>query len=115
MIEECIFCKISKKEIKSEIIYEDEDFVVFKDINPQAPIHLLLIPKIHIENISRISLESVKNFNRIFSVIKEVTEKLGVDKDGYRVVVNNGKNAGQEVNHLHFHILAGRKFSWPPG
>ncbi|MCS7232402.1 MAG: histidine triad nucleotide-binding protein [Elusimicrobiota bacterium] len=114
-MEECIFCKISKKEIKSEIIYEDEDFVVFKDINPQAPIHLLLIPKIHIENISRISLESVKNFNRIFSVIKEVTEKLGVDKDGYRVVVNNGKNAGQEVNHLHFHILAGRKFSWPPG
>ncbi|MCS7232397.1 MAG: histidine triad nucleotide-binding protein [Elusimicrobiota bacterium] len=115
-MEGCIFCKISSKEVKSEIIYEDEDFLVFKDIKPQAPVHLLLIPKIHIDNINSImSLDSIKNFNKIFYIIKEVTEKLGVDKDGYRLVVNNGKNAGQEVNHLHFHILAGRAFGWPPG
>ncbi|MEM4367676.1 MAG: histidine triad nucleotide-binding protein [Candidatus Anstonellales archaeon] len=114
-MEGCIFCKIVNKEIKSEIVYEDNKFVVFRDINPQAPIHLLVVPKQHLENISTITEENEAWLQGIFSVIKNVAEKLGILKEGYRVVVNNGKNAGQEVNHLHFHVLAGRKFSWPPG
>lgn len=114
-MEGCIFCKIVNKEIKSEIVYEDNKFVVFRDINPQAPIHLLVVPKQHLENISIITEENEAWLHGIFSVIKNVAEKLGILKEGYRVVVNNGKNAGQEVNHLHFHVLAGRKFSWPPG
>lgn len=114
-MEGCIFCKIINKEIKSEIIYENENFIVFKDIKPQAPIHLLVVPKKHLENISFITDENEDNLKGVFSVIKKVAEKLGILDEGYRVVINNGKDAGQEVNHIHFHILAGRKFGWPPG
>ncbi|MCX7956489.1 MAG: histidine triad nucleotide-binding protein [Endomicrobia bacterium] len=112
-MEGCIFCRIVDKQIKSEIVYEDVNFLVFKDINPQAPIHFLVVPKKHIENINFI--EDDNSLEGIFSVIKKVTKELGLDKDGYRIVQNNGRNAGQAVDHIHFHVLAGRKFGWPPG
>lgn len=112
---DCIFCRIVNKEIKSEIVYEDERFLVFKDINPQAPIHLLVIPKKHISSINEITEENEEVLYGIFSVINKIANKLGFSKDGYRVVVNTGKDAGQAVFHIHFHVLSKRKFSWPPG
>jgi histidine triad (HIT) family protein len=111
----CIFCKIIRGEIKTDFIFEDEKFVVFKDINPQAEKHFLLVPKVHIESINDITVEKEKFLSGVFSVIKHIAEKFGFDKTGYRTVINTGKDAGQEVLHIHFHILAGRKFSWPPG
>lgn len=112
---ECIFCKIINKEIKSEIIYENDKFVVFKDINPQAPIHLLLVPKQHISSINEIDEKNERFLEGVFRVIKKVAQELNFSENGYRVVVNTGKDSGQEVLHIHFHILAKRKFSWPPG
>jgi histidine triad (HIT) family protein len=111
----CIFCKIINKEIKSEIVYEDDIVVVFKDINPQAPVHLLIVPKKHIQSGNEIDVADKEIIGHIFIVAKEIAKKFNVDKDGYRVVVNTGKNAGQAVLHIHFHFLAGRMFSWPPG
>ncbi len=111
----CIFCKIINKEIKSEFIYENENFIVFKDINPQAPIHLLIVPKRHIENINSIKEEELDILKNVFSIAKRVAQDLGVAESGYRIVVNTNKDAGQEVFHIHFHFLAGRKFQWPPG
>ncbi len=111
----CIFCKIINKEIKSEIVYEDDVMVVFRDINPQAPLHLLLVPKKHIQSVNDIDKNDKDLIGQIFVVAKELAKKFNVDKDGYRIVVNTGSNAGQAVLHIHFHFLAGRQFSWPPG
>lgn len=111
----CIFCRIINKEINSEIVYEDDKVIVFKDINPQAPIHLLIVPKRHIESINEINVEDKNIIGHIFIVAKEVAKKFNVDKCGYRVVVNTGRDAGQAVFHIHFHFLAGRELSWPPG
>ena len=112
---DCIFCKIINKEIKSEIVYEDDIVVVFKDINPQAPLHLLIVPKKHLKNVNEIETEDKGLIGHVFVVAKEIAKKFNVDKDGYRIVVNTGKLAGQAVFHIHFHFLAGREFSWPPG
>jgi len=114
-VADCIFCKIVSKEIPSKVVYEDEQVLVFHDINPQAPTHLLVIPKEHIQSASHVTEEHKELLGQIFIVIKNVTEKLGLDKDGYRVVNNCGKLGGQQVDHLHFHILGGRQMLWPPG
>ncbi len=112
---ECIFCKIISKQLPSTVVYEDTNFIVIKDINPQAPIHLLVIPKQHISSLNEISNENKQNLSDIWEVIKTVASNLQFDKTGYRTVINTGKSAGQEVQHLHVHVLAGRNFSWPPG
>jgi len=114
-MEECIFCKIVSKEVKSNIIYEDDSFIAFRDINPQAPTHLLLIPKIHINSLNDINEENVNVLSKLCLIIKKIASSEKIAEEGYRVVVNTGANAGQAVKHLHFHILGGRKFSWPPG
>jgi histidine triad (HIT) family protein len=114
-MEECIFCKIARKEIRSNVVYEDENFIAFRDINPQAPIHVLLIPKMHINSLNDINAENVEILSKICLIIKNIALSEKIAEDGYRVVVNTGSNAGQVVKHLHFHILGGRKFSWPPG
>ena len=111
MSQDCIFCKIVSKEVPADILFEDEDMVIFKDINPQAPTHLLVIPKVHIPTFSE--LDDVDLMGKIFTKVNEVSKDLQL-KD-YRVVINNGKDAGQEVFHLHVHIFAGRTMSWPPG
>lgn len=108
-MENCIFCKIVKGEIPSEKVYEDENVLAFKDINPAAPIHVLIIPKKHIENILEIRKEDAQLLSEIFEAIKKVAEIVGVEKDGFRIISNCGKDAGQEVMHLHFHLLAGGK------
>lgn len=110
---DCIFCKIASKEIKSSIVYEDENVLAFNDINPQAPIHIVVIPKEHIA-----TLNDVRDFGiyeKIFIAIDKIVKELKVEKDGYRIVANCNKNGGQTVFHIHFHILAGRYMEWPPG
>ncbi len=105
---DCIFCKIANKEISSEIVSEDDNFVVFKDINPKAPVHLLIVPKAHIGPVSTLVLENKEIISGIILKAKEIAEKVGVSKNGYRLIFNVGKDAGMEVNHLHLHLLAGR-------
>lgn len=110
----CIFCKIASGEIKSTKLYEDDKMVIFKDTEPQAPIHLLAIPKSHIKSAVEITPENSSLISHIFEKISELKSQMSLD-DGCRIVVNSGANAGQTVDHLHFHILSGRKLSWPPG
>ena len=107
MEENCIFCKIVKGEIPSDKVYEDENILAFNDINPAAPIHVLVIPKKHVENILKVEDKSM--LNEVLEGIKEVAKKLGIEENGFRVITNCGKDAGQEVMHLHFHVLAGEK------
>lgn len=110
-MEDCIFCKIVRKEIKANIAYEDEKLMAFYDINPQAPFHLLLIPKTHIEDI--LSLPDKEIAGEILLKIKEITKDIS--RNGFRIIINCGKDSGCEVFHLHIHILGGRRFKWPPG
>lgn len=112
---DCIFCKIASGAMKSKIVYQDDDVVAFEDISPQAPVHLLFIPKEHVDRIA--DMDEAKGnfiFSKIFRAISKVVAS-GKMPEGYRVVVNQGAHAGQAVPHLHFHLLAGRGFSWPPG
>ena len=104
-MEDCIYCKIVKGKIPSTKVYEDENVYAFKDINPAAPIHVLVIPKEHTTNILDTKSETIA---KIFEAINKIAEQLGIDKDGFRVINNCGKDAGQEVMHVHFHMLAGR-------
>ncbi len=108
-MEDCIFCKIIKKEIPSEIVYEDEGIIAFKDINPAAPIHILVIPKKHISSIVEIKKEDEAIIGRIYSVINKIAEDIGIKEKGFRVILNCGEDGGQEVKHIHFHLLAGKK------
>lgn len=114
-MQECIFCKIIKGEIPSEKVYEDDMVISFKDIEPAAPLHVLIIPKKHISNLNEITEEDSKIISHIYIVAKQIAKDLGVDKTGYRVVTNCGDNGGQTVNHIHFHLLGGRSLQWPPG
>lgn len=106
-MEDCIFCKIIKKEIPSNIVYEDDEVIAFEDISPATPIHILVIPKKHISSLVELEKEDELLIGKIYSVINEIAEKQGVKEKGYRVIVNCGKDGGQEVGHLHFHLLAG--------
>ena len=108
-MEDCIFCKIIKGEIPSTKVYEDENVLAFKDINPVTPIHVLVIPKKHYQNILDVNEESKNIYGEIFMAMNKIAKELGIEKDGFRVISNCGKDAGQEVMHLHFHILAGGK------
>lgn len=108
-MEDCIFCKIVKGEIPSKKVYEDDEVLAFYDINPATPVHILVIPKEHISSLIDVKPENSKIISKIYEVINKIAEDMKIDKDGFRVIVNCGKDAGQEVMHLHFHILAGRK------
>ena len=110
---DCIFCKIASKEIPSKVVYEDENIIAFDDINPQAPVHTLVVPKKHVSTI--MELEDYDIVANVFKVIKKVAEIKNIDKDGFRVVVNHLSRGGQSVFHLHFHVLGGRQMLCPPG
>ena len=114
-MENCLFCKIANGEIPSNVVYQDEHALAFVDINPQAPKHILLIPRKHIASIPDLTLEDGPILAQIFITAQKVAHKLGIDESGYRIVSNVGPDAGQAVFHLHFHMLGGRKFRWPPG
>lgn len=110
-MEECIFCKIINKRIPSQILYEDDDVIAFKDIEPVAPVHVLILPKKHIASILDLSDEDQKLVGKIYMVIQKLAVDLGVDKTGFRVVTNCGEDAGQTVKHIHFHLLGGKKLA----
>lgn len=105
----CLFCKIVKKEIPSNIILEDENFIAFHDINPKAPVHILAIPKIHIDSFNEVPAELMQEMT---TFMQNVAKEVSIDESGYRVITNIGENGGQEVNHLHFHVLGGAKLKW---
>ncbi|HHW92568.1 MAG TPA: histidine triad nucleotide-binding protein [Firmicutes bacterium] len=112
---ECVFCRIVAGEIPSDIIYEDDTVLAFKDINPQAPVHLLLIPKDHIPSLLELTEADRGLLAHIFAVIQQLAREYELDKKGFRTVINTGDEGGQTVHHLHFHLLGGRFMQWPPG
>ncbi len=113
---DCLFCKIANKEIKSDIIFEDENVIAFRDIAPQAPEHILVIPKKHLPSLIDVEgAQNIEYLNSIFLVVNKIAKDKNLDKGGFRVVINHGSDAGQAVPHLHVHILGGRKLNWPPG
>jgi histidine triad (HIT) family protein len=112
---ECLFCKIAAREIPADVVHETDDIVAFRDINPKAPTHILVIPKQHIESAAAVSDDHGKLLAEIFQVAAHLARAEGVDGSGWRFVTNVGPDAGQSVAHLHFHLLGGRGMSWPPG
>ena len=114
MSADCLFCKIATKKIPSKIVYEDEDVFAFEDIGPQAPMHVLIIPRKHLASLAEAGADDQALLGKIQLVAAELARKLGL-RDGYRTVINSGAGAGQTVFHLHLHLLGGRAFHWPPG
>jgi len=112
---ECLFCKILKKEIPSDIVFEDDAVCAFNDINPQAPEHILIIPKKHISTMNDIGESDKDLLGHMLLVARDIARDKGLDKTGYRLVTNCLESAGQSVFHIHFHLLGGRAFGWPPG
>ena len=112
---DCIFCKIVNGDIPTEKIYEDDKVIAFNDIEPQAPVHILIIPKKHIQSINYIDEKNSDIISHIFLVIKKLVAEKKIESSGYRVVVNCGEQGGQTVGHLHYHLLGGRNLMWPPG
>ncbi len=110
-----IFQKIIDREIPADIVYEDDDCLAFRDVSPKAPTHVLVVPKEPIPSLEQLTESHAALLGHMWMVIPEVARKLGVAEGGYRVVVNCGKDGGQSVDHLHFHILGGRQLDWPPG
>ena len=107
-MEDCIFCKIINKEIPSEIVYEDETVIAFKDVNPAAPIHILVVPKKHIPTLLDVQKDDSKLIAHIYEVINKVAKENNFAENGFRVITNCGKDSGQEVMHIHFHVLGGK-------
>ena len=112
---DCIFCNIIKGEIPSSKVYENDKIYAFNDISPVAPVHVLIIPKEHIESINDLTSENSSVISDVMLAAKEIAAQLGISESGYRVVTNCGQAAGQTVNHIHFHLLGGRDLAWPPG
>ena len=113
---DCIFCKIANGEIKSDIVYSDEFVTAFRDLNPQAPVHVLIIPNKHVGSIKEFDDTDRELAAHIFvDVIPKLAKELAIDEAGFRVVINTGEAGGQTVNHLHVHLLGGRNMKWPPG
>lgn len=112
---ECLFCRIVNGEIPCKKAYEDETTLAFFDINPQAPVHILVIPKTHISSLNALTEEHGELFSHLVFVAKKLAAEHAIAENGYRIVVNTGDNGGQTVHHLHVHILGGRFMTWPPG
>lgn len=111
---DCIFCKIITGEIPSQKVYEDDYVYAFKDIQPQAKVHVLIIPKVHIASVNELEESHKELIGHIFISARNIAETLGIKDSGYRIVNNCGKDGGQTVNHIHFHMFGGESFGWPP-
>ena len=112
---DCLFCGIVEGTVKGDIVYRDESIVAFRDLRPQAPVHILIVPVKHIATLADLEDEDKELVGEIHAVANRLAEQQGVAKDGFRIVANCGANAGQTVFHIHFHLLGGRHFAWPPG
>jgi histidine triad (HIT) family protein len=112
---DCLFCKIINGDIPSDKVYEDDLILAFRDIAPQAPVHIVIIPKLHIKSANEITPENSKYISHIFEVVPKLAKELGIDERGYRIVNNCGEDGGQTVGHIHFHLTGGREFGWPAG
>jgi len=112
---DCIFCKIANGEIPTDFLYEDDKVAAFKDINPAAPVHILVVPKVHIASALELTDENSDLVSHIFMVAGKLARELGFADKGFRIVNNCGEDGGQTVGHIHFHMLAGRNLGWPPG
>jgi histidine triad (HIT) family protein len=111
----CLFCRIASGEIPAEKLYDDEDVLAFRDISPQAPTHILIIPRKHIPSVDALEAEDTEVMGRLSQVAKVLATKEGIAESGYRMVVNSGADGGQTVFHIHLHLLGGRPMAWPPG
>ena len=112
---DCLFCKIISNEIPSDCVFENENMYAFRDINPQAPVHILIIPKTHISTLNDVGDNHKLLVGEILLISTMLAEKEGISDGGYRTVFNCNKNGGQEVYHIHLHLLGGRRMTWPPG
>ncbi len=114
-IDTCVFCKLAKGMLRADIVYEDERLLAFKDIHPQAPVHVLVIPREHITALWEVDESHVQVLGRLLLAATDIASRQGIQETGYRIVINTGTEAGQTVDHLHVHLLGGRKLTWPPG
>jgi histidine triad (HIT) family protein len=115
MATDCLFCKIVARQIPGQIVHENDHVLAFRDVRPVAPTHVLVIPKKHVTGIHDAGRDDAEVLAEVLLAARDVAEQLGLGKDGYRLVVNQGPNAGQSVAHLHVHVLGGRTLTWPPG
>ena len=112
---DCLFCKMVAGEIKPDVVYEDDEVLAFRDLNPQAPVHALVIPKQHLATLNELDASHAALMGKLFLAAKQIAEQEGLAQRGYRTVVNCNAEAGQSVYHVHLHLLAGRPMKWPPG
>jgi histidine triad (HIT) family protein len=113
MSSDCLFCRIVRREIPATIVREDEHTLAFRDIDPKAPTHVLVIPKTHVASLDQ--ADDAATLGRLLLAAREIARSEGIDKSGYRTVINTGADAGQTVHHVHLHLLGGRDMTWPPG
>ncbi len=111
----CIFCRIARGEARAEILYQDELVTAFRDIHPQAPTHVQIVPNRHIPAVAVVTPDDAELLSRLITVANHLATEEGIAQSGYRLVINNGPQAGQSISHLHLHLLGGRRMSWPPG
>lgn len=114
-MDDCIFCRIAAGKLASDIVYEDNDVIAFTDINPEAPTHLLVVPRRHIASLNAAEAADAELLGKVMLTAATLAKQRGLDGTGYRVVANTGREAGQTVDHIHFHLLGGRFMKWPPG
>lgn len=114
-MKDCLFCKIIRKEISAKVLYEDDKVLVIDDINPQAPVHALVIPKSHITSLEDTTPSDASLIGKLLQTVKDQARIRKIDSSGYRTVINTGADGGQTVSHLHIHLLGGRAMGWPPG
>ncbi len=111
----CIFCRVRDQKEPARLVYEDEAVLAFEDINPQAPVHLLIIPKEHYASLAHVPENKESLLGRLLTIAAKLAKEKAIDRTGYRLVINTGPDSGQAIFHLHVHLLGGRRFSWPPG
>ncbi|MGH7467257.1 MAG: histidine triad nucleotide-binding protein [Longimicrobiales bacterium] len=111
----CLFCRIARGEIPAKLAHQDDRAVAFHDIDPKAPVHVLVIPRKHIASVAALADDEAGEIGHLYTIARRLAEELGVADSGYRLVINAGKDAGQSVDHIHLHVLGGRSFHWPPG
>lgn len=114
-MDDCIFCRIVSGDLESDLIYEDDDLVAFRDLNPQAPTHVLLIPRRHVPTVNDLAYADAELIGRLVLAGQRLASEEGIAEEGYRLVLNCNREAGQSVFHLHLHLLGGRRMKWPPG